>query len=180
VPIAGDQITNDIAMALRTPTTDAEELKLGYGVAKQVLVDPHEQVEVPGIGERGPRTIARQSLSAVIEPRVEELFAMVQHKIRESGYEELLSSGIVLTGGTSLMPGIAELGEDVFLKPVRIGVPEYAGGLSDVVRSPRFSTVVGLLNEARVQSLRGQRVAAQSGSFKDTLQRMKDWFFGSF
>ncbi len=180
VPIAGDQITNDIAMALRTPTTDAEELKLGFGVAKQVLVDPHEQVEVPGIGERGPRTIARQSLSAVIEPRVEELFAMVQHKIRESGYEELLSSGIVLTGGTSLMPGIAELGEDVFLKPVRIGVPEYAGGLSDVVRSPRFSTVVGLLNEARVQSLRGQRVAAQSGSFKDTLQRMKDWFFGSF
>lgn len=180
VPIAGDQITNDIAMALRTPTTDAEELKLAYGVAKQVLVDPHEQVEVPGIGERGPRTIARQSLAAVIEPRVEELFSMVQHKIRESGYEELLSSGIVLTGGTSLMPGIAELGEDVFLKPVRIGVPEYAGGLSDVVRSPRFSTVVGLLNEARVQSLRGQRVAAQSGNFKDTLQRMKDWFFGSF
>lgn len=180
VPIAGDQITNDIAMALRTPTTDAEELKVAYGVAKQVLVDPHEQVEVPGIGERGPRTIARQSLAAVIEPRVEELFAMVQHKIRESGYEELLSSGIVITGGTSLMPGMAELGEDVFLKPVRIGVPDYNGGLSDVVRSPRFSTVVGLLNEARVQSLRGQRVAAQSGSFKDTLQRMKDWFFGSF
>ena len=180
VPIAGDQITNDIAMALRTPTTDAEELKLSYGVAKQVLVDPHEQVEVPGIGERGPRTIARQSLAAVIEPRVEELFAMVQHKIRESGYEELLSSGIVLTGGSSLMPGIAELGEDVFLKPVRIGIPEYSSSLSDVVRSPRFSTVVGLLNEARIQSLRGRRVALQTGSLSQTLQRMKDWFFGSF
>jgi cell division protein FtsA len=180
VPIAGDQITNDIAMALRTPTTDAEELKLSYGVAKQVLVDPHEQVEVPGIGERGPRTIARQSLAAVIEPRVEELFAMVQHKIRESGYEELLSSGIVLTGGSSLMPGIAELGEDVFLKPVRIGIPDYSNSLSDVVRSPRFSTVVGLLNEARVQSLRGRRVALQTGSLSQTLQRMKDWFFGSF
>ncbi|MCE2680234.1 MAG: cell division protein FtsA [Burkholderiales bacterium] len=180
VPIAGDQITNDIAMALRTPTTDAEELKLSYGVAKQVLVDPHEQVEVPGIGERGPRTIARQSLAAVIEPRVEELFAMVQHKIRESGYEELLSSGIVLTGGSSLMPGIAELGEDVFLKPVRIGIPDYNSSLSDVVRSPRFSTVVGLLNEARIQSLRGRRVALQTGSLSQTLQRMKDWFFGSF
>ncbi len=180
VPIAGDQITNDIAMALRTPTVEAEELKVAYGVAKQVLVDLHEQVEVPGIGERGPRIISRQALAGVIEPRVEELFGMVRQKIRESGYEELLSSGVVLTGGTSLMPGIAELGEDIFHKPVRIGLPDYNRSLSEVVRSPRFSTVLGLLNEAQVQSMRGRRVALQTGGFSQTLQRMKDWFLGNF
>ncbi len=180
IPIAGDQITNDIAMALRTPTPDAEEIKIRYGVAKQTLANPSEQIDVPGIGERGPRTLSRQALSAVIEPRVEELFSLVQQTIRESGYEELLSSGIVLTGGCSLMPGMAELGEDIFLKPVRIGVPEYTGGLSDVVRSPRFATAMGLLSEARAQQLRGRRVAQQTGNFKETFSRMKDWFLGNF
>ena len=180
IPIAGDQITNDIAMALRTPTPDAEEIKIRYGVAKQMLANPSEQIDVPGIGERGPRTLSRQALSAVIEPRVEELFSLVAQAIRESGYEELLSSGIVLTGGCSLMPGMAELGEDIFLKPVRIGVPEYSGGLSDVVRSPRFATAMGLLSEARVQQLRGRRVAQQTGNLKETLTRMKEWFLGNF
>ena len=116
IPIAGDQITNDIAMALRTPTPDAEEIKIRHGVAKQVLADPHAKIDVPGIGERDPRTLSKQALAAVIEPRLEELFLMVQQVLRESGYEELLSSGVVLTGGTSLMPGIAELGEDIFMK----------------------------------------------------------------
>jgi cell division protein FtsA len=180
VPIAGDQITNDIAMALRTPTPDAEEIKLRHGLAKQVLADPNDRIEVPGIGDRGPRALSRQALAAVIEPRVEELFALVQQVIRESGYEELLSSGIVITGGTSLMPGMAELGEDIFLKPVRVGVPEYSGGLADVVRTPRFATAIGLLEEARTQRLRGRKVAEQSGSFKETLRRMKEWFLGSF
>ena len=180
IPIAGDQITSDIAMALRTPTPDAEEIKIQYGMAKQTLANPNEQIDVPGIGERGPRTLSRQALSAVIEPRVEELFSLVAQAIRESGYEELLSSGIVLTGGTSLMPGMAELGEDIFLKPVRIGLPEYSGGLSDVVKSPRFATATGLLHEARVQQLRGRRVAQQTGNFKETLTRMKEWFLGSF
>jgi cell division protein FtsA len=180
VPIAGDQITNDIAMALRTPTPDAEEIKLRHGLAKQVLADPNDRIEVPGIGDRGPRALSRQALAAVIEPRVEELFALVQQVIRESGYEELLSSGIVITGGTSLMPGMAELGEDIFLKPVRVGVPEYSGGLADVVRTPRFATAIGLLEEARTQRLRGRKVAEQSGSFKETLRRMREWFLGSF
>jgi cell division protein FtsA len=148
IPIAGDQITNDVAMALRTPTPDAEEIKLRHGIAKQVLADPSDKIEVPGIGDRGPRSLSRQALAAVIEPRVEELFSLVQQVIRESGYEELLSSGIVITGGTSLLPGMAELGEDIFLKPVRLGVPEYAGGLADVVRTPRFATAIGLLEEA--------------------------------
>ncbi len=180
VPIAGDQITNDIAMALRTPTPDAEEIKLQHGIAKQLLADPHAKIEVPGIGEREPRTLSKQALAAVIEPRLEELFSIVQQLLRESGYDDLLSSGVVLTGGTALMPGIAELGEDVFMKPVRIGLPEYEGGLADMVRSPRLATTVGLLLEARAQQLRGRRVALQISSFKQVVQRMKDWFFGSF
>jgi cell division protein FtsA len=180
IPIAGDQITNDVAMALRTPTPDAEEIKLRYGIAKQVLADPSDKIEVPGIGDRGPRSLSRQALAAVIEPRVEELFSLVQQVIRESGYEELLSSGVVITGGTSMLPGMAELGEDIFLKPVRIGVPEYTGGLADVVRTPRFATALGLLEEARTQRLRGRKVAEQSGSFKETLRRMKEWFLGNF
>jgi cell division protein FtsA len=180
IPIAGDQITNDVAMALRTPTPDAEDIKLRYGIAKQVLADPDDKIEVPGIGDRGPRSLSRQALAAVIEPRVEELFSLVQQVIRESGYEELLSSGVVITGGTSMLRGMAELGEDIFLKPVRIGVPGYSGGLADVVRTPRYATVLGLLEEARIQRQRGRKVAEQSGSFKETLRRMKEWFLGNF
>jgi cell division protein FtsA len=180
IPIAGDQITNDIAMALRTPTQDAEEIKLRFGIAKQALVDPAEKIEVPGLGDRGPRQLSRQALAAVIEPRVEELFSLVHQVIRESGYEELLSSGIVLTGGSAELPGVAELAEDIFLKPVRVGRPVYSGGLADVVRSPRYATAVGLLEEAKLQRLRGRKVAEQSGSFTETLRRMKDWFTGNF
>jgi cell division protein FtsA len=180
IPIAGDQITSDIAMALRTPTIDADEIKLRHGIAKQVLADPDDKIEVPGIGDRGPRSLSKQALAAVIEPRVEELFSLVQQVIRESGYEEVLTSGVVLTGGTSLMPGMSELGEDIFLKPVRIGVPLYHGGLSDLVASPRYATAIGLIQEAQQQSLRGRKVAEQSGSLKDTARRMKEWFLGNF
>jgi cell division protein FtsA len=180
IPIAGDQITNDIAMALRTPTADAEDIKVMHGVSKQVLANADDMIEVPGIGERGPRMLSRQALAAVIEPRVEELFSLIQQVVRESGYEELLSSGVVLTGGTSLMDGMVELGEDIFLKPVRLGIPDYVGNLSDVVRSPRFSTAMGLLQEARVQRLRGRRVASSRGGVKDIFQRMREWFVGNF
>ncbi|MFN7352957.1 MAG: cell division protein FtsA, partial [Burkholderiales bacterium] len=169
IPIAGDQITSDIAMALRTPTADAEDIKLMYGYAKQVLANPSEMIEVPGLGDRGPRSLSKQALAAVIEPRVEELFSLVQQVVRESGYEELLSSGIVITGGTSLLPGMVALGEDIFLKPVRVGIPDYAGGLSDVVKSPRYSTVMGLLNEAKLQAERGRVVRSQKGGFRQTL-----------
>ncbi len=125
IPIAGDLITSDIAMALRTPTKDAEEIKIESGYAKQLLADPDIQVEVPGLGDRTPRMLSRQALAGVIEPRVEEIFSLVQQVIRDSGYEEVLSSGIVLTGGSAVMPGMVELGEDIFLKPVRRGVPQY-------------------------------------------------------
>jgi cell division protein FtsA len=180
IPIAGDQITNDIAMALRTPTAEAEEIKIRHGVAKQTLVDPGHTLEVPGLGDREPRSMSRQALAAVIEPRVEELFAFVHQVIRESGYEDVLSSGVVLTGGTSIMPGMAELAEDIFLKPTRIGMPEYQGQLSDVVRCPRYATVLGLLLEAKKQYLRGHLVSRQEGSAKAVWQRMKEWFFGTF
>ncbi|MCS6764307.1 MAG: cell division protein FtsA [Candidatus Protistobacter heckmanni] len=180
IPIAGDQITNDVAMALRTPTQDAEDIKIRYGIAKQVLADPEEMIEVAGVGDRPPRTLSRQALAAVIESRVEELFSLVHQVVRESGYEELLSSGIVLTGGTAMMPGMAELAEDIFLKSARIGVPEYRGNLHEVVRSPRYATVIGLLQEGRSQRMRGRKVAVQSGSAKQIVQRMKDWFLGSF
>jgi cell division protein FtsA len=179
IPIAGDQITSDIAMALRTPTADAEDIKLRYGYAKQVLANPSEMIEVPGLGDRGPRSLSKQALAAVIEPRVEELFSLVQQVVRESGYEELLSSGIVITGGTSLLPGMVALGEDIFLKPVRVGIPDYAGGLSDVVKSPRYSTVMGLLNEAKLQAERGRVVRSQKGGFRQTLSRMKEWVTGT-
>lgn len=180
IPIAGDQITNDIAMALRTPTLEAEEIKIRYGIAKQVLVDPSETIEVPGLGDRGPRTLSRQMLAAVIEPRVEELFALALQVVRESEYEEVLSSGVVLTGGTAMMPGIAELAEEIFLKPVRLGIPQYNGQLADVVKSPRYSTAHGLLAEAKKQYLRGNVVTKQQGSTKAILQRMKEWFMGNF
>ncbi|MCZ4052970.1 cell division protein FtsA [Oxalobacter sp. OxGP1] len=180
IPIAGDQITNDIAMALRTPTLEAEEIKIRHGVAKQILVDSSETIEVPGLGDRGPRTLSRQMLAAVIEPRVEELFALALQVVRESEFEEVLSSGVVLTGGTALMPGIAELAEEIFLKPVRIGVPQYNGQLADVVKSPRYSTAHGLLAEAKKQYLRGNVVNRQQGSTKAILQRMKEWFMGNF
>ncbi len=180
IPIAGDQITNDIAMALRTPTKDAEEIKCRHGVAKQTLVDPTAGFEVPGLGDRGPRMLSQQSLAAVIEPRVEELFSLVSQVIRESGFEELLSGGVVLTGGSAQLPGMVELGEDVFLKQVRVAKPSYRGSLADVVGSPRYATAMGLLEQARLQWLRGTQVDRQTGSFRDTLARMKSWFVGNF
>src|SRR6476646_967779 len=155
IPIAGDLITSDIAMALRTPTKDAEDIKVENGYAKQLLADPDTQVEVPGLGDRGPRMLSKQALAGVIEPRIEEIFSLVNQVMRESGYEEVLSSGIVLTGGSCIMPGMVELGEDIFLKPVRRGIPKYSSALADMVAQPRAATVMGLLEEARVARLRG-------------------------
>ena len=180
IPIAGDLITSDIAMALRTPTKDAEDIKVESGYAKQLLTDAETQVEVPGLGDRGPRLLSRQALAGVIEPRVEEIFALVHQVIRESGYEEVLSSGIVLTGGSCVMPGMVELGEDIFLKPVRRGVPKYANSLSDMVSQPRAATVMGLLEEARMARMRGFKVAQKNGSMKTAFGQVRDWFVGNF
>jgi cell division protein FtsA len=180
IPIAGDLITSDIAMALRTPTKDAEDIKVESGHAKQLLVDPETQVEVPGLGDRGPRMLSRQALSGVIEPRIEEIFSLVNQVMRESGYEEVLSSGIVLTGGSCIMPGMVELGEDIFLKPVRRGIPKYSSALADMVAQPRAATVMGLLEEARLARLRGYKVSQKGGSMKTAFGSVKDWFIGNF
>ena len=179
IPIAGDQITNDIAMALRTPTAEAESIKLRHGVALRQLADPNEMIEVPGIGDRATRTMSRQTLAEVIEPRVDELYQLVQKVLHDSGFEDLLSSGIVLTGGSSVMQGMVELGEEIFHMPVRIGMPRYAGGLSEVVRNPRYATAVGLLLEGVTQTQAG-RFSRQNGSVRAVLGRMKQWFERNF
>ena len=180
IPIAGDQITNDIAMALRTPTKEAEEIKRRYGCALRELADAQEMVEVPGVGERGSKKMSRQTLAEVIEPRVEELYSLVQAELRRSGFEELLSSGVVITGGSAAMQGMIELGEEVFHMPVRLGLPSYAGGLSEVIRNPRYSTGVGLLMAGLSQHQRQQIEKMQSGSFKQIVGRMKRWFETNF
>jgi cell division protein FtsA len=180
IPIAGDLITSDIAMALRTPTKDAEDIKVESGYAKQLLADPDTQVEVPGLGDRSPRMLSKQALAGVIEPRVEEIYSLVQQVIRESGYEEVLSSGIVITGGSVMMPGMVELGEDIFLKPVRRGIPRYSSALSDMVAQARAATVMGLLEEARMARMRGYKVAQKAGSMQNAFGRVKDWFVGNF
>ncbi len=179
IPIAGDQITNDIAMALRTPTRDAEDIKIKYGCALRQLAGD-APIEVPGVGERGPRMLSRQTLAEVIEPRVEELYSLVQTELRRSGFEDLLSSGIVITGGSGAMQGMVELGEEIFHMPVRLGLPHYTGGLADVVKTPRFSTAIGLLHYSVEQRQRREAARINSGSFGDVLGRMKAWFEGNF
>ncbi|CAG0948740.1 Cell division protein FtsA [Burkholderiales bacterium] len=180
IPIAGDQVTNDIAMTLRTPTKEAEELKIRHGCALRQLADANDIVEVPGVGERAPRKLSRPMLAEVIEPRIEELYTLVQSELRRSGFEELLSSGIVITGGTSMLQGMAELGEEVFHLPCRVGAPSYLGGLADVVRSPRYSTAMGLLLHGRDQWLRAQSARAQVKGITGVAERMRQWFKANF
>ena len=179
IPIAGDQITNDIAMALRTPTRDAEEIKRKFGCALSQLADPEDYLEVAGVDDRPSRRLSRRALADVIQPRVEELYELVQGELRRSGFENLLSSGIVLTGGASVMPGMIELGEEIFHTPVRLGAPKYSGALADVVQNPRFATAYGLLLEGSTQHKRGYKVS-ETRNMKQVLGRMKSWFAKNF
>ncbi len=176
IPVAGDQVTSDIAHALRTSLKDAEDIKIRHGCALRQLAGVHDMLEVPGVGDRPPRQMSRQLLAEVIEPRVLELYEMVQAELRRSGYEELLRSGIVITGGAAGMAGMVELGEEVLHMPVRLGLPEYAGGLSDVVRNPRYATGVGLLLSGLEQE--GPRPAGRMTGVTvgQVLNRMKGWF----
>jgi cell division protein FtsA len=176
IPIAGDQITNDIAMALRTPTKDAEEIKESRGCALSQLADPQEMVEVPGLGERAARQLSHKTLAEVIEPRVEELYSLVQAELRRSGYEELISSGVVLTGGSSVMRGMVELAEEIFHMPVRLGLPQHVTGLVEVVSNPIHSTGVGLLLYARANA-HGALVAYQA-PFRAHRPRTGLWWGG--
>lgn len=180
IPIAGDQITNDIAMGVRTPTKDAEDIKREYGCALRQLASPNDVFEVPGVGEREAREMSRQTLAEMIEPRVEELYSLVQAELRRTGYEDLLSSGIVLTGGSALMQGMVELGEEVFHMPVRLGIPQYVGGLSEVVSNPRFATGVGLLLQGLEDRSRNRQEKQEFSSLGQLIGRMKNWFQGNF
>ncbi|MCL6415907.1 cell division protein FtsA [Aestuariirhabdus sp. Z084] len=180
IPIAGDQVTNDIAMALRTPTKHAEELKIRYACALTQLAGAEETIQVPGVGERPPRNLTRQALAEVVEPRYDELFTLVQAELRRSGFEDLIPAGIVMTGGTAKMEGVVELAEEIFHKQVRLAVPQDVMGLSDVVRNPIYSTGVGLLlNGFQHQSEVGF-VAPQREAGESFVNRIKQWFQGNF
>lgn len=176
IPIAGDQITNDIGLALRTPLKDAEDIKIVHGCALRQLAGAHDMLEVPGVGERGARQMSRQLLAEVIEPRVLELYEMVQAELRRSGFEELMRSGIVITGGSAAMQGMVELGEEVFHMPVRLGLPQYQGGLSEVMHNARYATGVGLLLAGLDQQDRRQPMKLSGTSVQQIYERMKGWF----
>ncbi len=181
IPIAGDQVTNDIAVALRTPTQYAEDLKKKYGCALTQLARREDELEVPSVGERPPRKLSRQTLAEVIEPRVEELYGLVQAELRRSGFEDVIGSGIVLTGGSSKMEGMVDLAEEVFHMPVRIGVPQYVGGLNGVVQNPIYATGVGLvLYGAKSRAGRNFVPRRNVRGPKALWDRMRSWFQGNF
>jgi cell division protein FtsA len=180
IPIAGDQITNDVAVAFRTPTQSAEDIKVKHGCALRQLADPKEIVEVPGVDGRDPRELSVQTLAEVIEPRVVELYEFVLNELRRSGMEEMIASGIVITGGSSMMRGMVELGEEIFHMPVRQGLPRYVGGLSEVVGNPRYATGVGLVLMGKQQIERHIQGQLEANSLELIWQKMKSWFQGNF
>ncbi len=179
IPIAGDQVTNDIAVALRTPTQNAEEIKVEHACALAQLANSDETVEVPSVGNRPIRRMSRQTLAEVVEPRYEELFSLVQAELRRSGYERQIVAGIVLTGGSSNMQGVVELAEEVFHVPVRVGTPQYVKGLVELIKNPIYATGVGLL----LYGLRQQQDRTPSRRIDSRAtsvwKRMKSWFQGS-
>jgi len=180
IPIAGDQVTNDIAVALRTPTQNAEEIKVKYACALRNLTHSDETIEVPGVGDRDARRLARQTLAEVVEPRYEELLGLIQAELRRTGFEDLVAAGVVLTGGSSKMEGVAELAEEVFHMPVRIGVPKDVFGLADVVRNPIHATGVGLLQFGRNSAQGAGGVPLGEDNNHGLWERMKSWFNGQF
>ncbi len=181
IPIAGDQVTNDIAMALRTPTQHAEEIKIKYACALTQLAGADETIKVPSVGDRPPRDLSRQALAEVVEPRYDELFTLVQAELRRSGFEDMVPAGVVLTGGTSKMEGVVELAEEIFHMPVRVGSPHSIRGLNDIVRNPIYATGVGLLQYGNEHQTDGHSVAARSsGSGESVFSRFKAWIQSNF
>ena len=184
IPIAGDQVTNDIAMALRTPTQYAEQIKVRYACALAKLTGPGETIKVPSVGDRPPRELSRQALAEVVEPRYEELFSLILAELRRSGYEDMIPAGIVLTGGTAKMEGAVELAEEIFHMPVRLGSPQGVKGIDDVVRNPIYATAVGLLIyglRKQNESLQTQSAAHNQDDKKaDVFKRVKRWLQNQF
>jgi len=178
IPIAGDQVTNDIAISLRTPTQYAEEIKIKYACALSQLANRDETIEVPSVGDRPSRRLARHTLAEVVEPRYEELFTLIANELRRSNFEDIIAAGVVLTGGSSKMEGAVELAEEVFHMPVRLGMPQFVKGLGEVVRNPIHATGVGILIYARDKAERGVDVAVRGG-LREVWSRMKAWFQGN-
>ena len=179
IPIAGDQVTNDIAMALRTPTQNAEEIKIKYACALASMAGENETIKVPSVGEREDRSLSRQALAEVVEPRYEELFTLIQTELRRSGFEELIAAGIVLTGGTSKMEGVVELAEEIFHMPVSIGKPKNVSGLSDIVRNPIYATAVGLLQYGASQGVGSGNSRATVVAGDSVWTKAKQWLLGT-
>jgi cell division protein FtsA len=176
IPIAGDQVTNDIAMALRTPTQYAEEIKIKYACALTQLARPDETIKVPGVGDKPAKELSRQALAEVVEPRYDELFTLIQAELRRSGFEDLIAAGIVLTGGASKMEGVIELAEEIFHMPVSLGSPRNVSGLKDIVRNPVYATGVGLLlfGKEREEEL------PKRGHGRGIFTRLKNWLSENF
>ncbi len=179
IPIAGDQVTNDIAVALRTPTQHADAIKVKFGHALPEMLERDEQIEVDSVGDRPPRRLSRLTLAEVIRPRYEELFLLIQRELRRSGFDEMLAGGVVLTGGSSKMAGVVELAEEVFDLPVRLGMPHTVQGLTDVARNPQHATGIGLLifGQRNLPHYTGQ---PEGSCFAQVWERMKSWFQGNF
>ncbi|HSC74986.1 MAG TPA: cell division protein FtsA [Pseudomonadales bacterium] len=180
IPIAGDQVTNDIAMALRTPTPFAEEIKIKYACALTQLARADEIIQVPGVGERNERKLSRQALAEVVEPRYDELFTLIQAELRRSGFEDLVAAGIVLTGGTARIEGAVELAEEIFHMPVRVGAPANVRGLGDIVKNPIYATGVGLLQYGMRQQRDGKPGVDTEGDRPGVINRLKRWFGDNF
>jgi cell division protein FtsA len=177
IPIAGDQVTNDIAVALRTPTVNAEDIKRKYACALTQLANVEGTINVPSIGDRAPRKISMQNLAEIVEPRYEELLMLVQSELRRSGYEELIAAGIVLTGGSSKVTGLIELAEEIFHMPVRMGIPQNVMGLPEVVKNPIYSTGIGLLIYGKEHQSYGRHIENEGTNW---WTKIKSWFQGNF
>ncbi len=180
IPIAGDQVTNDIAVALRTPAQYAEEIKIKYACALTQLAKLEENIDVPSIGDRPSRQISRLNLAEIVEPRYEELLLLVQSELRRSGFEDLIAAGIVLSGGSARVEGLVELAEEIFHMPVRLGLPQYVTGLDEVIRNPAYATGVGLLLFGRQHGPHGEKGALGDGGFRGMWNKMKSWFQSNF
>jgi cell division protein FtsA len=174
--LGGNHLTNDIAVGLRTPTHEAERIKKSYGCSMASMVDKSETIEVPSVGGGQARVLSRQILAEIIEPRVEEIFMLVQHEIQKGGMEELLASGVVITGGSTLLAGMPEMAEEVLGMPVRRGLPRGIGGLVDVVKSPQFATAVGLVIYGAQQQEGGPYFRIREENvYRKVRNRMKEW-----
>jgi cell division protein FtsA len=173
--IGGNHLTSDIAAGLRTPIGEAEKIKQRYGYARTNMVTRDERVEVPSVGGRNSRTISRQILCEIIEPRLDEIFQLIRREIAKSGYDGSLASGVVMTGGSTLLPGMVEMGEDVMGMPARLGVPMHVGGLVDVISSPIYATGVGLVLYGMKRQEKNFFRIREDNIFGKVRGRMVDW-----